>query len=109
MPDNSLAKKKYSKAENRDMKEDRVTCGSNFERELKEVREFTLRTSVGKFSGGKNISCTYLTEKASSFEFLRNSDKTKWLESENKKAKNRKSAQRDNGCFITWDFAWISF
>lgn len=61
---------------------------------------------MGNFAGRRNISCKYLSEKAPSCEFLRNSDKAK-LERENEK--NRKLGQRDNGCFITWDFAWISF
>lgn len=62
---------------------------------------------MGKLSGRK-LSCKYLTEKAPSFEFLRNSDKVKWQESE-KKEENRKSAQRGNRCFMTWDIAWIHF
>lgn len=55
------------------MKEGGATCGGNFKEELKGVREFTLRTSVGKFSGRRNISCKFLSEKAPPFEFLRNS------------------------------------
>lgn len=63
---------------------------------------------MGEFSGRTN-NCKNLSKKADSLECLTNSDKMKWLEIQEEKEKNRKLAQRSDGCYITWDPAGSSF
>lgn len=58
---------------------------------------------MGEFSGRRNINCKYLSEKAVSLACLRDNDKAEHLERENKE-ENRKLGQRDNGCYIMWNF-----
>lgn len=57
-------------------KEDGVTCGGNFEEDLKDEGA-NPGTSVREFSGRRNSNCKYLSEKEASLECLRDSDRAK--------------------------------
>lgn len=65
-------------------KEGEVTYRGSVQEGLREVRDLVLRTSVREFSGKRTTHCKPLSDEAAFLQCLRDSDKPKWPERENK-------------------------